>query len=78
MAILDGLKNAVAANVARSANNVAVNGLRSIAGNVFGVDLNPTNPAAKLEKRTTRFTLKTYQKAWLLVSFRRSVPPNNF
>ena len=50
MAILDGLKNAVAANVARSANNVAVNGLRSIAGNVFGVDLNPTNPAANLVK----------------------------
>ena len=56
MAILDGLKNAVAANVARSANNVAVNGLRSIAGNVFGVDLNPTNPAAQLTNRPTRFT----------------------
>jgi hypothetical protein len=58
MAILDGLKNAVAANVARSANNVAVNGLRSIAGDIFGVDLNPTNPAAKLENRTTKFTTK--------------------
>ena len=51
MAILDGLKNAVAANTARAANNVAVNGLRSIAGNVFGVDINPTNPAAKLATR---------------------------
>ena len=58
MAILDGLKNAVAANVARSANNVAVNGLRSIVGNVFGVDLNPTNPAAKLTNRPTKFTTK--------------------
>ena len=38
MAILDGLKNAVAANVARSANNVAVNGLRNIVGDVFGVN----------------------------------------
>jgi hypothetical protein len=61
MAILDGLKNAVAANVARSANNVAVNGLRSIAGNVFGVDLNPTNPAAQLTNRPTRFTTTMLQ-----------------
>jgi len=61
MAILDGLKNAVAANTARAANNVAVNGLRSIASNVFGVDLNPTNPAAKLENRTTRFTTTMLQ-----------------
>jgi len=58
MAILDGLKNAVAANTARAANNVAVNGLRNIVGDVFGVDLNPTNPAAKLENRTTKFTTK--------------------
>ena len=58
MAILDGLKNAVAANVARSANNVAVNGLRNIVGNVFGVDL-ATNPAAKLTNRTTKFTTKS-------------------
>jgi len=55
MAILDGLKNAVAANVARSANNVAVNGLHSLVGNVFGVDL-ATNPAAKLTNRTTKFS----------------------
>jgi len=59
MAILDGLKNAVAANVARSANNVAVNGLRNIVGNVFGVDLNPTNPAAQLTNRPTKFTTKS-------------------
>ena len=56
MAILDGLKNAVAANTARAANNVAVNGLRNIVGNVFGVDLNPTNPAAKLTNRPTKYT----------------------
>ena len=56
MAILDGLKNAVAANVARSANNIAVNGLRSLAGDIFGVDLNPTNPAAKLTNRPTKFS----------------------
>jgi len=61
MAILDGLKNAVAANVARSANNVAVNGLRNIVGNVFGVDLNPTNPAAQLTNRPTRFTTTMLQ-----------------
>ena len=61
MAILDGLKNAVAANVARSANHVAVNGLRNIAGNVFGVDLNPTNPAAQLTNRPTRFTTTMLQ-----------------
>ena len=59
MAILDGLKNAVAANTARAANNVAVNGLRNIVGDVFGVDLNPTNPAAKLENRTTKFSTKS-------------------
>jgi len=58
MAILDGLKNAVTANVARSANKVAVNGLRNIVGNVFGVDLNPTNPAAALTNRPTKFTTK--------------------
>jgi len=56
MPIIDGLKNAVAANAARSANHVAVNGLRNIVGNVFGVDLNPTNPAAKLTNRPTKFT----------------------
>ena len=56
MAILDGLKNAVAANVARSANNIAVNGLRSLVGDIFGVDLNPTNPAAKLTNRPTKFS----------------------
>ena len=56
MPIIDGLKNAVAANTARAANNVAVNGLRNIVGNVFGVDLNPTNPAAKLTNRPTKFT----------------------
>ena len=61
MAILDGLKNAVAANVARSANNIAVNGLRNIVGDVFGVDLNPTNPAAKLENRTTKFSTEMLQ-----------------
>jgi hypothetical protein len=59
MAILDGLKNAVAANTARAANNVAVNGLRNIVGNVFGVDLNPTNPAAQLTNRPTKFTTKS-------------------
>jgi hypothetical protein len=58
MAILDGLKNAVAANTARSANHVAVNGLHSLVGNVFGVDL-ATNPAAKLTNRTTKFTTKS-------------------
>jgi len=58
MAILDGLKNAVAANVSRSANKVAVNGLRNIVGDVFGVDLNPTNPAAALTNRPTKFTTK--------------------
>jgi len=59
MAILDGLKNAVAANAARSANKVAVNGLRNIVGNVFGVDLNPTNAAAKLAKNPpSKFTTK--------------------
>ena len=56
MAILDGLKNAVAANTARAANNIAVNGLRSLAGDIFGVDLNPTNPAAKLTNRPTKFS----------------------
>ena len=56
MAILDGLKNAVTANVTRSANKVAVNGLRNIVGDVFGVDLNPTNPAAALTNRPTKFT----------------------
>jgi len=55
MPIIDGLKNAVAANTARAANNVAVNGLRSIVGDVFGVDL-ATNPAAKLTNRPTKFT----------------------
>jgi len=55
MSIIDGLKNAVAANTARAANNVAVNGLRSIVGDVFGVDL-ATNPAAKLTNRPTKFT----------------------
>ena len=59
MPIIDGLKNAVAANAARSANHVAVNGLRNIVGNVFGVDLNPTNPAAKLTNRPTKFTTKS-------------------
>ena len=59
MAILDGLKNAVAANVARSANNVAVNGLRNIVGDVFGVNLNPTNPAAKLTNRATKYSTKS-------------------
>ena len=58
MAILDGLKNAVASNVSRSANKVAVNGLRNIVGDVFGVDLNPTNPAAALTNRPTKFTTK--------------------
>ena len=58
MAILDGLKNAVAANVARSANNVAVNGLHSLVGDVFGVDLS-TNPAGKLTNRPTKFTTKS-------------------
>ena len=61
MPIIDGLKNAVAANTARAANNVAVNGLRSIASSVFGVNLNPTNPAAKLEKRKTKFTTTMLQ-----------------
>ena len=61
MPIIDGLKNAVAANTARAANNVAVNGLRSIASNVFGVDLNPTNPAAKLTNRPTKFTTTMLQ-----------------
>ena len=55
MSIIDGLKNAVAANTARAANNVAVNGLRSIVGDVFGVDL-ATTPAAKLTNRPTKFT----------------------
>jgi hypothetical protein len=60
MAILDGLKNAVAANTARAANNVAVNGLRNIVGDVFGVDLNPTNPAAQLTNRPTKFSTKSF------------------
>jgi hypothetical protein len=59
MAILDGLKNAVAANTARAANQVAVNGLRNIVGNVFGVDLNPTNPAAQLTNRPTKYSTKS-------------------
>jgi hypothetical protein len=59
MAILDGIKNAVTANVARSANKVAVNGLRNIVGDVFGVNLNPTNPAAKLTNRPTKFTTES-------------------
>jgi len=58
MAILDGLRNAVVANTARAANKVAVNGLRNLVGNIFGVDLNPTNPAAKLTNRPTKFTTK--------------------
>ena len=58
MAILDGLKNAVAANVARSANNVAVNGLHSLVGDVFGVDLS-TNPAGKLTNRPTKYSTKS-------------------
>jgi len=58
MAILDGLKNAVAANTARAANNVAVNGLHSLVGNVFGVDL-ATNPAGKLTNRPTKWTTKS-------------------
>jgi len=56
MAILDGLKNAVTANVTRSANKVAVNGLNNIVGDIFGV--NPTNPAAALTNRPTKFTTK--------------------
>ena len=57
MAILDGIKNAVTANVARSANKVVVNGLRNIAGDIFGVNRSPTNPAAKLTSRNiNRFT----------------------
>ena len=58
MAILDGVKNAVAANTARAANNVAVNGLHSIVGDVFGVDLS-TNPAGKLTNRPTKWTTKS-------------------
>ena len=58
MAILDGLKNAVAANTARAANNVAVNGLHSLVGDVFGVDLS-TNPAGKLTNRPTKWTTKS-------------------
>ena len=58
MAILDGLKNAVAANTARAANNVAVNGLHSLVGNVFGVDL-ATNPAGKLTNRPTKYSTKS-------------------
>ena len=50
MAILDGIKNAVTANVARSANKVAVNGLNNIVGDIFGT--NPlTGPAAELAQR---------------------------
>ena len=50
MAILDGIKNAVTANVARSANKVAVNGLNNIVGDIFGT--NPlTGPAAQLAQR---------------------------
>jgi len=57
MAILDGIKNAVTANVARSANKVVVNGLRNIAGDIFGVNRSPTNSAAKLTSRNiNRFT----------------------
>ena len=56
MAILDGLKNAVTSNVTRSANKVAVNGLNNIVGDIFGV--NPTNPAAALTNRPTKFTTK--------------------
>jgi len=58
MAILDGLKNAVAANTARAANNVAVNGLHSLVGDVFGVDLS-TNPAGKLTNRPTKYSTKS-------------------
>ena len=65
MAILDGLKNAVAANTARAANNVAVNGLRSIVGDVFGVDLNPTNPAAKLASNGQASGAKGYRTTLL-------------
>jgi hypothetical protein len=50
MAILDGIKNAVTANVARSANKVAVNCLNNIVGDIFGT--NPlTGPAAQLAQR---------------------------
>ena len=58
MAILDGVKNAVAANTARAANNVAVNGLHSLVGDVFGVDLS-TNPAGKLTNRPTKYSTKS-------------------
>ena len=65
MPIIDGLKNAVAANTARAANNVAVNGLRSIASSVFGVDLNPTNPAAKLASNGQASGAKGYRTTLL-------------
>ena len=61
MAIRDGIKNAVSANIARSANRAISSGLKRVAGNLFGVDLvpgrgsagGPTAPIAKNTKYTT-------------------------
>jgi len=55
MAILDGLKNAVTANATRAANKVAVNGLRNIAGNIFGTDLFPSNGTPALAARKGKY-----------------------
>ena len=61
MAIRDGIKNAVSANIARTANRAISSGLKRVAGNLFGVDLipgrgsagGPTAPLAKPTKYTT-------------------------
>ena len=61
MAIRDGIKNAVSANIARTANRAISSGLKRVAGNLFGVDLvpgrgsagGPTAPLAKPNKFTT-------------------------
>ena len=41
MAILDGVKNAVAANIGAAVNKSVSSGLKRVAGNLFGVDLVP-------------------------------------
>ena len=61
MAIKDGIKNVVSANIARTANRAISSGLKRVAGNLFGVDLvpgrgsagGPTAPLAKPNKFTT-------------------------
>ena len=62
MAIKDGIKNVVSANIARTANRAISSGLKRVAGNLFGADLvpgrgsagGPTAPTQKPGKYVTK------------------------